>query len=255
MSIIIKYGGNALHDKTSALAFAQAVKALDMPQIAVVHGGGPQIDHWLLRTQTPIRFIDGQRQTDLATLAIVEMALCGEVNKQLVRAFLSAGSAAVGISGQDGGLLTAEKLQNGALGEVGEISRVNPSLIKHLWQGGYLPIIAPLALDCAYERLNINADYSAAAIAASVKASHLLLLTNVSGLLDAKGALITQISAAEIMSLIQEEVITGGMLPKVRCAISAIEQGVEKVSILDGRTPLEMKKLLAGERVGTTIWS
>ncbi|MDO5091573.1 MAG: acetylglutamate kinase, partial [Cardiobacteriaceae bacterium] len=222
-TLVIKYGGNAI-DGTAALdAFACTIRELNNrhQRTVIVHGGGPQINHWLDKTQTPSHFVDGQRHTDPATLDIVEMALCAHVNKAIVRALHRQNLRTCGISGEDGGILTASHTP--ALGRVGQIRDTDPALIRTLLDNAYLPVIAPLALDDNGHLLNINADYSAAHIAASLAADHFILMTNVPGILDADKQRIPHATPAQLDALIANGVIHGGMLPKVQCALAALQ--------------------------------
>lgn len=252
-TIVIKYGGNAIDGADALHAFARVIAQLSTraAHIVTVHGGGPQINHWLAQTHTQSHFVDGQRYTDRAVLDIVEMALCGHVNKALVRALQHAGVNACGISGEDGQLLAAQATPQ--LGLVGQISAVNPAIIHTLLKGGYHPVIAPLALDENHNPLNINADFSAAHIAAGLAADHFILMTNVPGILDAGKQRIPRANPAQLAQLIEEKTIYGGMLPKVQCALAAL-QGACNATIIDGTDPGNLLQLLDHPgSIGTTI--
>ena len=252
-TLVIKYGGNAIDGADALSAFARTIAHIQRPdrRIILVHGGGPQINHWLDKTATHSHFVNGQRYTDQAALDVVEMALAAHVNKALVRALQQAGVNACGISGEDGQLLTATPTPE--LGLVGQIERVNPALIHTLLSGGYLPVIAPLALSAQYQLLNINADFSAAHIAASLAADHFVLMTNVPGILDGNKQRIAQANAAELDELTAQGVIYGGMIPKVHCARIAL-QGAQSAAIIDGTDPQTLVQLLENPgSVGSTI--
>ncbi|MBV7435537.1 acetylglutamate kinase [Cardiobacteriaceae bacterium TAE3-ERU3] len=237
---VIKYGGNAIADIHALEDFAAAIAELKAQNIApvVVHGGGPQINHWLDKTNTTSHFVNGQRFTDQAALDVVEMALCGHVNKAIVRALQRVGLNSVGISGEDANLIHATA--NPDLGAVGIIEHVEPALLHTLLSNGYTPVIAPLGCDNAHNVLNINADYSAAHIAAALNADDFILMTNVAGLLDADGKRIATASAEDIDTLIAQGTIYGGMLPKVDCALVALRGGCKHASIIDGTHPANL---------------
>ena len=251
---VIKYGGNAIADIRALEHFAAAIIELKAQNIApvIVHGGGPQINHWLDKTGTTSHFVNGQRFTDQAALDIVEMALCGHVNKAIVRALQRAGLDSVGISGEDGNMIRASA--NPDLGAVGIIDSVDPTLLHTLLDNGYTPVIAPLGCDNTHNALNINADYSAAHIAAALNADNFVLMTNVAGLLDANGERIASASAADIASLIAQGTIYGGMLPKVDCALVALSGGCSHASIIDGTHPANLADAMANAgTIGTLI--
>lgn len=252
-TLAIKYGGNAISDTNALDDFAQAIAELaPTHRLIIIHGGGPQINHWLEKTQIESHFVDGQRYTDQAALDIVEMALCAHVNKAIVRALQKAQLSACGISGEDGNLLTAA--QNPALGAVGNITAVNPSLINTLLTHGYIPVIAPLGCSAQGDALNINADYAAAHIAGAIGADECLFMTNVAGLLDAQKRKIDHADRASIANLIAAGTISGGMIPKVQCALTALEQGVRQTRILDGTSMTALRQLSQGDtKIGTVI--
>lgn len=236
MLLVVKYGGNAIADEAAPKRFAQAVKAVqDLGhQTVIVHGGGPQINHWLEKLALESHFVNGQRFTDDETLQVVEMALCGQVNKALCRAMLAEGVRAVGLSGQDAGMLSA--VQNATLGLVGEIASVQSALLHDLLDKGYTPVLAPLALDDDYKPLNVNADLAAAAIAKALGAAQFILMTNVDGVLDANKQRIATLTQVQAEAWIEEGVIAGGMIPKVQCALSALD-GAGCAVIVNGIEP------------------
>ena len=236
-TILIKYGGHALADGDSD-TFAHDIVLLKQVGInpIVVHGGGPQIGQMLQRLGIKSNFIDGLRITDAATMEVVEMVLCGTVNKQIVAAINAAGGCAVGISGKDGGLIRARKLQrNGDLGFVGEPERIDDRVLGTFRQSDIIPVVAPVGVGEDGATYNINADTVAGAVAAAVKASRFLLLTDVPGVLDGKKRLIPELSAAEARRLIADGTISGGMIPKVETCLEAVDGGVEAAVIVDGR--------------------
>ncbi|MDO4436157.1 MAG: acetylglutamate kinase [Cardiobacteriaceae bacterium] len=254
MLLVIKYGGNAIADDDAPKRFASAIKqAQDLGyQTVVVHGGGPQISHWLDKLSLESHFVNGQRYTDEASLQVVEMVLCGQVNKALCRALLAEGVPAVGVSGQDGAMLKAR--QNEALGLVGEICGVQSALLESLLHNGFTPVIAPLALDEATgQALNVNADLSAAAVAKALGAKKFILMTNVEGVLDGDKQRVSILKAEMAKAWIESGVIAGGMIPKVECALSALE-GAEMAVILNGVEPETLVHYLRNPQgIGTQI--
>ncbi len=241
-TIVVKYGGNAMTDETLKLSFARNIVMLKHIGInpVVVHGGGPQIAEVLQRLAIESRFIDGMRVTDKATMEVVEMVLGGLVNKSIVSLLSQAGGHAVGLTGKDDRLIeaTAMKLPgkpDANLGFVGEVNRVNTQLIQRLQQADFIPVIAPIGTDETGASFNINADLVASSIAARLGAARLLLLTNTPGILDADAKLLPRVALSEIDALIAAGTIAGGMLPKVQCAVDAVEAGVGSVQIIDGR--------------------
>lgn len=252
-TLAIKYGGNAIADTAALTDFATAIAELaPNHHLIIIHGGGPQINHWLDKVGIESHFVNGQRYTDAAALEVVEMSLCAHVNKAIVRALRTVGLNAVGISGQDGQLLTAT--QNTTLGAVGTIQITDPKIINTLLDNGFIPVIAPIACDNKGNALNINADYAAAYIAGAAKADECLFMTNVDGLLDREKNKITYANRAQINALITDGTINGGMIPKVDCALTALEQGVRQTRILNGLTMNALRALSGGEsHIGTTI--
>ncbi len=241
-TILVKYGGHAMggNGDGNGDTFARDIAFLKQVGIhpIVVHGGGPQISNMLQRLGVKSSFVNGLRVTDQATLEVVEMVLSGTINKQLAAEINAAGGRAVGISGKDGALIRARKLtRNGELGFVGEPERIDDRVLDAFRKSDIIPVIAPLGIDADGATYNINADTVAGAIAAAVKAARFLLLTDVPGVLDAKAALIPELTAAEARSLIASGIISGGMTPKVETCLDAVAGGVEAAVIVDGRVP------------------
>lgn len=247
-TFVIKYGGHAMADERLKESFALDVimlKSLGINAV-IVHGGGPQINETLKRYGIVSEFVRGMRVTDHETMAVVEMVLVGQVNKEVVGYLNQHGGKAVGLCGKDGTLLLAKKLlqelpgENGTLeqvdiGYVGDVVKVNTDLIKTLEQGGYLPVIAPVGVGLEGESYNINADVVAGRVAAALNAEKLILLTDTPGVLDKDKKLIPKIKVAQIHGLVENESITGGMIPKVVCCAEALRDGVRKSHIIDGR--------------------
>ncbi len=250
-TFVIKYGGHVMGDPILSRQFAEDIVLLKQVGInpIVVHGGGPQIGKMLERLKIQSSFIDGLRVTDAATVEIVEMVLSGSINKQIVAEINSAGGMAIGISGKDGGLIEARKLRRTVrdpdsniekildLGFVGEPTRINPTLLQEFSESNIIPVIAPIGIGANGETFNINADTAAGAIAAAIGASKLMILTDVSGVLNKEKELISELSFSEVRKLIKEKVITGGMIPKVETCLHALENDCEAAHILDGRLP------------------
>ena len=247
-TFVIKYGGHAMSDERLKESFALDVIMLRSLGIntVIVHGGGPQINETLKRYGIVSEFVRGMRVTDAETMSVVEMVLVGQVNKEVVGYLNQHGGRAVGLSGKDGNLLLARKLMQevpGAdgrieqvdIGYVGDVVKVNNDLIKILEQGGYLPVIAPVGVGPEGECYNINADLVAGRVAAALNAEKLILLTDTPGVLDSDKQLIPTIAVAEMHRLIEEEAITGGMIPKVVCCADALRDGVKKAHIIDGQ--------------------
>lgn len=247
-TFVIKYGGHAMSDERLKESFALDVIMLRSLGIntVIVHGGGPQINDTLKRYGIVSEFVRGMRVTDAETMSVVEMVLTGQVNKEVVGYINQHGGRAVGLSGKDGTLLLSRKLlqeiQNDDgtserfdIGFVGDVVKVNTDLIKVLEQGGYMPVIAPVGVGPEGEGYNINADLVAGRVAAALNAEKLILLTDTPGVLDASKRLIPTISVVEMHRLIDEEAITGGMIPKVVCCADALRDGVKKAHIIDGR--------------------
>ena len=260
-TILVKYGGHAMSvpaaDGTTRDPFAGDVVLLKQVGInpLVVHGGGPQIGQMLSRLGIESRFIDGLRVTDRETMEVVEMVLAGRINKQLVAAINAAGGHAIGLSGKDAGLIRARKLtRNGHdLGFVGEPDRIDDRVLETFRQSDMIPVIAPIGIGADGETYNINADTVAGAVAAAVKAKRFLLLTDVPGVLDRDKRLIPELTAAEVLRLIADGTISGGMIPKVETCLAAVEGGVEAAVILDGRVPHAILLELFTAGAGTLI--
>ena len=233
--------------------------------LVVVHGGGPQIEDLLSRVGKKGEFIQGMRVTDAETMDIVEMVLAGKVNKEIVELINHAGGKAVGLTGQDGGLIRARKLilSGGSdapgdldIGQVGEIESVDPQVIESLLASGFIPVIAPIGSGAHGETYNINADLVAGKLAEILKAEKLVLMTNTPGVLDKQGNLITGLTAREIDQLFEDGTLSGGMLPKISSALDAARSGVQSVHIIDGRVPNSLLlEILTNEGVGTMIRS
>jgi acetylglutamate kinase len=265
-TMVIKYGGNAMTDPALQAAFAQDVVMLQLVGIrpVVVHGGGPQIEAALKRLGLRGEFIQGMRVTDAPTMQAVEWVLSGEVQQQIVGLINQAGGKAVGLSGRDGGLLQAQKLampdaaHPGAfidLGQVGDVVSVDTAIVRRLQDAGCIPVISPVGVGAHNESYNINADVVAARMATALQAEKLLMLTNISGVLDADGHLLTRLSAARIDALIADGTISGGMIPKISGALDAAKAGVQAVHIVDGRVPhVLLLEILTGQAFGTMIY-
>ncbi|MBW1989089.1 MAG: acetylglutamate kinase [Deltaproteobacteria bacterium] len=249
MTLVVKYGGHAMVDEDLKEGFARDVTLLKLIGInpVVVHGGGPQINTVLDRMGIRPRFVRGMRVTDQDTMDVVEMVLGGKVNKAIVAQINRQGGKAVGLSGKDGGLLLAEKMPAMRVQEddkppeildpglVGDVKQVNPAILHTLAEQGFIPVIAPVAVGAKGETFNINADVVAARIAAALSAGKLVLLTDVDGVLDDQGELLSSLDEEKAGAMIASGAVSGGMIPKVECALSAIEGGVEKVHILNGK--------------------
>jgi len=267
-TIVIKYGGNAMVDAALKSGFARDVVLMKLVGInpVVVHGGGPQIGELLRRIGKESEFVDGMRVTDSETMDVVEMVLGGLVNKEIVNLVNRHGGAAVGLTGKDGGLIRARKLTVTRIrpeleapeildiGHVGEVESIDTSVVDMLVRGDFIPVIAPIGVGEDGFSYNINADLVAGRVAEALAAEKLILLTNTSGILDAGGALITGVDVREVEALIADGTIHGGMLPKVRCALDAVNGGVGTAVIVDGRVEhAVLLEILTSEGVGTLI--
>ena len=266
-TIVVKYGGNAMVDEKLKRGFARDVVLMKLVGMnpVVVHGGGPQIGNLLERIGKKTEFVEGLRVTDRETIDVVEMVLGGLVNKEIVALINSHGGRAVGLSGKDGELIRARKLVLSPgdfnseeevidIGHVGEIESINPDVVETLDEGNFIPVIAPIGAGADGHTYNINADTVAGQLAVTLKAEKLILLTNTPGVLDATGTLLTGLAQADVEKLIQEGIISGGMLPKVRCALEAVAGGVNTATISDGQVPHAMLlETLTDEGVGTLI--
>ncbi|MHB8766800.1 MAG: acetylglutamate kinase [Deferrisomatales bacterium] len=247
--LVIKYGGHAMVDERLKENFARDVVLMKYIGLnpVIVHGGGPQINQVLEQMNIKSSFVDGMRVTDAPTMDVVEMVLVGKVNKEIVNLIQLHGGRAVGLSGKDGGLIRAKKLfmqrrTEGHLppeiidiGAVGEVESIHPEVIEALDQRGFIPVIAPVGAGERGETYNINADLVAGKVAGALRAEKLILLTDVAGILDKDGVLISTIRSDEAPKLVETGVIRGGMIPKLQCALDALADGVEKVHIVDGR--------------------
>ncbi len=266
-TIVVKYGGNAMTEERLKQCFARDVVLLKLVgmNVVVVHGGGPQIESLLRRIGKKGRFVQGMRVTDDETMEIVEMVLGGQVNKDVVNLINQAGGKAVGLTGKDGNLIRARKLmlasQNDGedlidVGQVGDITQIDPSLIGHLESGGFIPVVAPIGVGKAGETYNINADVVAGKIAEILKAEKLVLLTNTPGVLDESGNLITGMTPKQIDEMVANGTLSGGMLPKISAALDAARNGVRSVHIIDGRVEHALLlEILTDHGVGTMIKS
>ena len=266
--IVVKFGGNAMGKKEYVSSFAEDIVLLQQVGMLpiVVHGGGPQIGEMLSKLKIKTEFIDGLRVTDSETIDVVEMVLSGVTNKSIVTAISNAGAKAVGISGKDGNLITAKRLmkidENSDsnveraidLGFVGVPKKIDTQVIKALINEKMIPVIAPVGMGEDGLTYNINADTATGAISASMKASRMIMLTDVSGVLDEKGNLIPELTINEALDLIKNKVVVGGMIPKLKTCIDAVEGGAEASVIMDGRMPHSLLlELFTEHGVGTII--
>ncbi len=266
-TVVVKYGGAAMKEPELKAGFAQDITLLQYLGInpVVVHGGGPQIGQVLDRMNIPTRFVEGMRVTDQPTMDVVEMVLAGKINKEIVHLINRAGGRAVGLSGKDGQLLTARKLQFYRpredeppeiidIGLVGEVTGVNADLIRTLQAQNFIPVLAPVGVGEEGETYNINADLVAGAVAGALKAAKLILLTDVAGVLDQAGKLISSLTRDAALILMDEGVIAGGMIPKTNCCLEAVSHGVGKAHILDGRVlHAVLLEIFTDSGVGTEI--
>ena len=266
-TMVIKYGGNAMTDPELQKAFAEDVVLLKLVGInpVVVHGGGPQIETALKRLGKKGEFIQGMRVTDAETMEVVEWVLGGEVQQDIVGLINQAGGKAVGLTGRDGGMIRAQKLKmldnsdpsiEHDVGQVGDIVSVDPSVVKALQDDAFIPVISPIGFGVNNESYNINADVVAAKLATVLKAEKLMMLTNISGVLDKAGQLLTDLTARRIDELFADGTISGGMLPKIAGALDAAKSGVNSVHIIDGRVPhVLLLEILTEQAYGTMIRS
>ena len=266
-TIVIKYGGNAMTDPALQADFAEDVVLLKLVGMnpVVVHGGGPQIEAALKRLGKQGQFIQGMRVTDAETMEVVEWVLAGEVQQDIVGLINQAGGKAVGLTGRDGGLIRARKLRmpdkndpslEHDIGQVGDIVSIDPSVVKALQDDAFIPVVSPLGFGENNESYNINADVVASKLASVLKAEKLMMLTNIPGVLNKAGELLTELSSREIDELVADGTISGGMLPKLAGAIDAAKSGVHAVHIVDGRVPHAMLlEILTDQAYGTMIRS
>ena len=264
-TIVIKYGGNAMTDPQLKASFASDVVLLKLVGMnpVVVHGGGPQINEMLDKLGKKGEFIQGMRVTDEETMDIVERVLGGQVNKEIVNLINQKGGKAVGLTGQDGNFIHAEKLLMASLsnpeemidvGQVGDITKIDPSIINFLDSGDFIPVIAPIGVGPDGETYNINADVVAGKLAEILGAEKLILLTNTPGVLDKNGHLLTGLTPKQIDDLVEDGTLSGGMLPKISSALDAARSGVRSVHIIDGRVEHALLlEVLTDDGVGTLI--
>lgn len=266
-NVVIKFGGNAMGDEALFKAFAQDIVYLKQSGInpIVVHGGGPQIGSMLQKLAIKSDFVNGLRVTDKPTVEVVEMVLSGKINKEIVSAINQQGGKAVGISGKDANLMIAKKItempdpqsnimKHVDIGYVGDPLEVNPHIVEVISKSDLIPVIAPVAISREGETLNVNADTFASALAARMQAKRLLLLTDVSGVLDENKQLIPSLSIDEARAMIKTGAISGGMIPKIEGCIEVVEAGVEGVVVIDGRVPhCVLLELFTEHGVGTLV--
>ncbi|SIT69124.1 N-acetylglutamate kinase [Ectothiorhodosinus mongolicus] len=267
-TLVIKYGGNAMVDEDLKRGFARDIVLLKQVGMnpVVVHGGGPQIGKLLAQLGKETRFVDGLRVTDRETMDVVQMVLGGLVNKEIVNLINQFGGRAVGLTGKDGGLIRARRLEHRRmatdpeaseiidLGHVGEVASIDPSVVHMLDSGNFIPVIAPVGVGEDGMAYNINADLVAGKMASVLGAEKLILLTNTPGVLDGQGQLLTGLTAQQVDDLIADGTIHGGMIPKIHCALDAVKSGVRAAHIIDGRVShAVMLELLTDKGVGTLI--
>jgi len=273
-TFVVKYGGNAMVKDELKKSFAQDILLLKYLGInpVIVHGGGPQIAEVLKRMGLESKFVGGLRITDKETMEVVEMVLGGLVNKSIVmniNKYASDDIKAIGLTGKDGALIKAKKLDAEEyfkrmgdfiptelldLGHVGEVKEINTKILKHFEEDNYIPVIAPIGFDDEGNAYNINADFVASSVAGALKSEKVLFLTDIEGLKDKDGNVISSITTSEIKEMIKDKVITGGMIPKVKACIDALENGVKKAHILDGRIPhCILLEIFTSEGVGTEV--
>ncbi len=267
-TVVVKFGGHAMGDDEAMANFARDIVLMKQCGLhpVVVHGGGPQINEMLKRLNIQSEFIDGKRVTDEATVEVVEMVLSGRINKKIVQALNAQGGRAVGLSGKDADLIVCEKALKWIkdpdsniervldLGFVGQPVEVNPDVLNTFIASDFIPVVAPVGVGRDGETFNINGDTAAGAVAGAMKAERLLLLTDVAGVKDAEGDVITNLTAAQVDKLIADGVIAGGMIPKVETAMDAIQEGVDAVVIMDGRAQHAcLLELFTSHGAGTLI--
>jgi len=267
-TVVIKYGGNAMIDDQLKACFARDIVLMKLVGInpIVVHGGGPQIGQLLERLSIDTEFVNGMRVTNSETMDVVEMVLGGQVNKEIVNLINMAGGKAVGLTGKDGNFIRARKIEMRMLneetqsseiidiGHVGEVSSIDPAVVEMLSNSDFIPVIAPIGVGEDGHSYNINADLVAGKVAEELQAEKLILLTNIPGILDQQGSLLTGLTSIDIDNLIAEGTISGGMIPKTRCATDALAGGVNSVHIIDGRVEhAVLLELFTDQGVGTWL--
>ena len=267
-TVVVKYGGNAMVDNALKQCFARVIVLMKLVGInpIVVHGGGPQIGNLLEKLNIHTEFVNGMRVTDSETMDVVEMVLGGSVNKEIVSSINRNGGKAIGVTGKDGQLIRARKLQVTRhspeldaseiidIGHVGEVDQIDTEVLDVIQGSHFIPVIAPIGVDRDGNSYNINADLVAGKLAVVMKAEKLMLLTNVSGLLDKSGNTLTGLSTVEVDALIADGTIHGGMLPKIGCALDAVKSGVASSHIIDGRVPhAVLLEIFTNEGIGTLI--
>jgi acetylglutamate kinase len=262
--VVIKYGGHAMTDENLKKSFSEDINSIKKSKLkpVIVHGGGPQINSLLKKLNITSNFINGMRITDKAVMNAVEMALCGSVNKEVVANInknKEIGFAA-GISGKDANLIIAEKLNafddnNNPvdIGFVGKVKKVHTKIIYTLLESGFIPVIAPVSTGYDGKTYNINADVAAAAIASALFANSLIFITDVDGVMDSSGNLIPCIYTSDIKKMIENKIVTGGMIPKIKYAMNAVKNGAKKVRIINGKKDHALSYALQDEKIGTTI--
>ncbi|MCP9453465.1 MAG: acetylglutamate kinase [Nitrospira sp.] len=272
-TVVIKYGGHAMTEASLKERFAQDVVLLKYVGInpVIVHGGGPQIDKMLARLGIQAKFRHGVRITDQATMEVVEMVLAGQINMEITDLINRHGGSAVGLSGKDGGLIRSKPLtakawaeslerdwdgEDGDFGLVGDIEKVDPGLLRNLQEDHYIPVIAPIGSDRQGNTYNINADLVAGAVAGALRAEKLVMMTDIKGIRDAKGHHLSTVSRKDVQRMVKKGVITEGMLPKVHACLDALEAGVGKAHIIDGRIPhAVLLEIFTRRGIGTEIVS
>jgi acetylglutamate kinase len=267
-TIVVKFGGNAMVDPELHESFARDVVLMKLVGMnpVVVHGGGPQIGKLLEKLNIQSEFVNGMRVTDTATMDVVEMVLGGSVNKEIVSSINRNGGKAIGVTGKDGQLIRARKLKVTRyspemdapeiidIGHVGEVDQIDTEVLNVILDSHFIPVIAPIGVDREGSSYNINADLVAGKLAEVMQAEKLMLLTNVSGLLDKNGDILTGLSTGEVDRLIEDGTIHGGMLPKIGCALDAVKAGVASSHIIDGRVPhAVLLEIFTNEGIGTLI--
>lgn len=267
-TIVVKFGGNAMIDPALHASFARDIVLMKLVGMnpVVVHGGGPQIGALLDKLSIESRFVDGMRVTDAQTMDVVEMVLGGSVNKEIVASISRSGGKAIGVTGKDGRLLRARRITATRktpgidapeiidIGQVGEVSQIDTEILDVLLKSNFIPVIAPIGADDEGNTYNINADLVAGKIAQVMQAEKLMLLTNVAGLMDADGKVLTGLSTSRVDELIADGTVHGGMLPKIGCALDAVKSGVASAHIVDGRVPhAVLLEIFTDEGMGTKI--